>query len=207
MEAAPHRHDDGHDELLDGHAGRKRMPEPLDPLVAANDEADRDRVHSFEVLGDTRLEVEVALSRHPGGDHGLQRAGCVRAEPGEALSLARQQPEPKCREIVLVGRELRPPQARDLFGRLREGVRVVTAATPSSWTTSQSRLSGSLRSIGFVRPAASQATDACVVSATADRPVTSSRSRRSASFVSTSCRRARRFAVSSRPGTLHSLSR
>ena len=125
MEAAPHRHDDGHDELLDGHAGRKRMPEPLDPLVAANDEADRDRVHSFEVLGDTRLEVEVALSRHPGGDHGLQRAGCVRAEPGEALSLARQQPEPECREIVLVGRELRPPPARDRFGRLREGVRVV----------------------------------------------------------------------------------
>ena len=87
MQAAALGDDHGHDEPPNGRAGRERMTEALDAVVAADDQAGTERAAALEFGRDARLQVEVALAGSPGAQRRLERACGIDCERREALLL------------------------------------------------------------------------------------------------------------------------
>src|SRR3954447_14470467 len=87
MDAATPRGDHGHHEPAHGGAGRERMTEALDAVVAADDQAGTERAAALELGRDARLQVEVALAASPGAQRRLERACRIDCERREALLL------------------------------------------------------------------------------------------------------------------------
>ena len=113
MQAAALGDDHGHDEPPNGRAGRERMTEALDAVVAADDQAGAERAAALEFGRDARLQVEVALAGSPGAQRRLERACRVDCERREALLLGGLEGEAQAGERVSgVDAEARMPITR-----------------------------------------------------------------------------------------------
>ena len=66
--ACPLPHGNRHGDPPDWHAGCQRVPEPLDPVVAADEKDGSSRAGPFECLGDPSLDVEVIFARLPASE-------------------------------------------------------------------------------------------------------------------------------------------
>ena len=97
--AAPRDHD-RHRELPHRGACRHRMPEPADPVVAADDQHRRVCPARFQQLGHPALDVEVPLTRPPGRQRLLQRGRRVRAQLPQVLLLGGGQGEPQLDQLL-----------------------------------------------------------------------------------------------------------
>ena len=165
-----------------------------------------ERAGSLELVGDTGLDLEVALTRRPLPQGILERPRSVGAERRETSDSAGRQREPQFDEVVVdidtqpadrcarraraalgdalkrPARTTAPRTARSRGRQARLGLQtgrstfVVSAATPSLVTTSQSGLAGLPGSMRLVTPPVSQATGPAPFSTTA-RPRRSSRPR------------------------------
>ena len=96
----PRRRDhDRHRELAHRGAHRHGMPEPPDPVVAADDQHRRVRPARFQPPGHAALDVEVTLTRPPGRQRLLQRGRRVRAQLPQVLLLGGGQGEPQLDQL------------------------------------------------------------------------------------------------------------
>ena len=110
------------------------MPEPPDPVVAADDQHRRVRAARFQPLGHAALDVEVTLTRAPGHQRLLQRGRRVRAQLPQVLLLGGGQGEPQLDQLlggvhaergVPVGGQPARVRAGDVLRGADERVRVV----------------------------------------------------------------------------------